>query len=150
MVADDISLIKDAESRSISPENFTGEKGKGAMAEEGTGKDAALDLGIGWKIYPSIHIESGETRIMAEIEGPGRIQSMWFTGCVGRDYILRIYWDGQTYPSVETPLSDFFGCGWHDSDNKIPIEFCPIDSAMMSVNPCYRFNSYWPMPVNLS
>ena len=44
-----LSLITDAKSRSISAENFTGEKGKGAMATEGTGASCARDLGIGWK-----------------------------------------------------------------------------------------------------
>lgn len=142
----DISLLSNARSRSISPENFTGEKGKAAMATEGTGASAAVELGQGWKISPSIRLEAGETFTLADIAGSGRIQSIWITGCVGRDYILRIYWDDQEYPSVETPVSDFFGCGWHDTDTKIPIEFCPISSAVMAVNPCYGFNCYWPMP----
>lgn len=146
----DISLIKNAESRSISPENPTGEKGKGALAEHGTGEIAARDLGKGWKISPSIKIEPGETRLLAEISGPGSILSMWFTGCIGRDYILRIFWDSQASPSVVSPLADFFGCGWHDPQNKIPSEFCPIDSAVMSINPSYGFNSYWPMPFRRS
>jgi hypothetical protein len=38
-----------AQSRSISPENFTGEKGKAGMATEGTGKNCARELGQGWK-----------------------------------------------------------------------------------------------------
>ena len=38
-----LSRLSDARSRSISPENFTGAKGKGGMATEGTGKDAARD-----------------------------------------------------------------------------------------------------------
>lgn len=142
----DISLLSNAKSRSISPENPTGEKGKGAMAEEGMCTQAARDLGKGWKISPCIRIEPGEVRVLADISGPGRIQTMWFTGCLGRDYILRIYWDGQEEPSVEVPLADFFGYGWHDSQNKIKMEFNPINSAMVAVNPCYGFNSYWPMP----
>jgi hypothetical protein len=141
-----ISLTKNAESRSISAENFSGAKGAGAMAEDGTGREASRDLGTGWKISPSVWIEPGETKILADIEGPGNIQTLWFTGCIGRDYILRIYWDNQAAPSVESPLADFFGCGWHDMDNKISLEFCPIDSAAMAVNPRYGFNSYWPMP----
>ena len=42
--------LSSAQTRSISPENFTGEKGKGGMATEGTGKSDAKDLGVGWKI----------------------------------------------------------------------------------------------------
>ena len=45
--------VSNAKSRSISPENFTGEKGKAGMATQGTGKNAARDLGQGWKVSPS-------------------------------------------------------------------------------------------------
>jgi hypothetical protein len=68
-----------AESRSISPENFTGEKGKGGMATSGTGSNAARDLGRGWKLSPSVEIKSGTTFTLAEINGPGAIQQIWMT-----------------------------------------------------------------------
>ena len=55
-----IFRLSDAESRSISPENFTGEKGKGAMATEGTNAHAARDLGQGWKVSPSVDIRPGQ------------------------------------------------------------------------------------------
>ena len=42
--------LSHAKTRSISPENFTGEKGKGGMAIEGTAANAARDLGQGWKV----------------------------------------------------------------------------------------------------
>ncbi len=51
-----LSRLSSAQSRSISPENFSGEKGKGGMAVEGTGADPGRELGQGWKISPSIHI----------------------------------------------------------------------------------------------
>ena len=68
--------LSDAVTRSISPENFTGEKGKGGMATEGTGAIHARGLGKdggvqGWKVSPSIRIEPGETRVLADIEGVG-------------------------------------------------------------------------------
>ncbi|MBN2505046.1 MAG: hypothetical protein JXB20_06900, partial [Bacilli bacterium] len=46
--------LSDAKSRSISPENYTGEKGKGAMAEigEGSASHQASKLGKGWKVNP--------------------------------------------------------------------------------------------------
>lgn len=47
-----LSRLSNALSRSISPENFTGEAGKGGMATEGTGANVARDLGQGWKISP--------------------------------------------------------------------------------------------------
>ena len=49
-----ISRLSNAKTRSISAENFTGEKGRGGMATEGTGAKAARDLGQGWKISPSM------------------------------------------------------------------------------------------------
>ena len=109
-----LSRLSDAKSRSISPENFTGEKGKGGMATEGTGAIHARGLGRGWKISPSMRIEPGETLTLGEIEGPGAIQQIWITpaNVRWRDLILRIYWDDQEHPSVEAPLGDFFACGW--------------------------------------
>ena len=74
-----LSTLSTAESRSISPENFTGAKGKGGMAEEGTGAACARDLGPGWKISPSVVIEAGTTFEMADIEGPGTIEQIWLT-----------------------------------------------------------------------
>jgi D-arabinan exo alpha-(1,3)/(1,5)-arabinofuranosidase (non-reducing end) len=46
--------LSNARTLSISPENPTGEKGKGGAATEGTGAKAARDLGKGWKISPSV------------------------------------------------------------------------------------------------
>ena len=46
--------LSDAKTYSISPENLTGEKGKGGLATQGTGARAARDLGTGWKVSPSI------------------------------------------------------------------------------------------------
>lgn len=65
--------LSDAETRSISPESFTGEKGKAGMATEGTGANAARELGQGWKISPSVRIEAGQTFVMADVQGSGAI-----------------------------------------------------------------------------
>ncbi len=64
-----IFRISDAKTRSISPENFTGEKGKGGMATTGTGSNASRDLGKGWKVSPSVIIKSHVTFTVAEIDG---------------------------------------------------------------------------------
>lgn len=85
-----LSRLSNAETRSISAENFTGEKGKGGMATEGTGANCARDLGQGWKVSPSISIASGETVDLADIAGSGAIQSMWMAGNICRDLIIRI------------------------------------------------------------
>src|SRR5579859_7675463 len=108
-----LARLSGARTRSISPENFTGEPGQGGRATEGMGASAARDLGRGWKVSPCVSIEAGQTFTLATIEGTGVIQSMWFTGrLISRDLILRIYWDNQPQPSVECPLGDFFCVGW--------------------------------------
>src|SRR5207244_12506842 len=87
----------DAKTRSISPENFTGEKGKGGMATTGTGVNASKDLGQGWKVSPSIVIKSKTTFTIAEMDGPGCIQHIWMTPTgTWRYTIMRIYWDDET------------------------------------------------------
>jgi hypothetical protein len=134
-----LSRLSDAKTRSISPENFTGEKGKGAMATEGTGANCARDLGRGWTISPSIRIEAGEERVLADIAGGGAVQQVWMTPTGRwRHSILRIYWDDQSQPSVECPVGDFFACGWG--------KFAPISSLAVCVNPGSAFNCYWEMP----
>ena len=49
-----LAILSGAQTRSISPENFSGAKGKGGMAKKGPGFEAARDLGQGWKISPYI------------------------------------------------------------------------------------------------
>ncbi len=134
-----LSLLSNARSRSLSAENFTGEKGKGAMAEDGTGAACARDLGQGWKISPSVKIEAGETFELADIKGPGAIQQMWMTPTgKWRLAILRVYWDGADSPSIECPLGDFFCMGWG--------EYAHVNSLAVCVNPGSAFNCYWEMP----
>lgn len=135
-----LSRLSHAQTRSISAENFTGAKGAGGRADEGTGSRAARDLGHGWKVSPSVRIAAGETFTMADIAGPGAIQQMWMTpsGNNWRYIILRIYWDGSDIPSVECPLGDFFAVGWG--------QYAQVSSLPICVNPGSAFNSYWEMP----
>ena len=69
----------DAKTRSISPENFNGEKGKGGMATTGTGAGPSRELGQKWKVSPSVVIKKHTTYTIAEIEGPGAVQHIWMT-----------------------------------------------------------------------
>lgn len=133
--------LSDAKTRSISPENFTGEKGKGGMAtlETGNAANAARDLGQGWKVNPYIRIEAGQTFTLAEIDESGCIQHIWMTPTgTWRYSILRIYWDDEKEPSVECPVGDFFGMGWG--------EYAHLNSLAVCVNPGSAFNCYWQMP----
>src|SRR5947209_20411751 len=109
-----LARLSSAKSRSISAESFTGEKGKGGMATEGTGAHCARHLGRGWKVSPSIKIAAGECRTLGDIEGPGAIQRIWITRTGHwRHGILRFYWDDQDTPAGECRHGDFFACGWN-------------------------------------
>ena len=131
--------LSDAKSYSISPENFTGEKGKGAMAKEGVASKAARDLGQGWKVNPYVVVDPGKTFTLAEISGSGSIQHIWMTPTGNwRTSILRMYWDDETAPSIEVPVGDFFAMGWG--------KYAQLSSLPVVVNPGSAFNCYWPMP----
>ncbi|MDU1892410.1 MAG: glycoside hydrolase family 172 protein [Dysgonomonas sp.] len=141
-------MLSNAKSRSISPENFTGGKGKGGMADPIADKDKpnqansafqARDLGQGWKVNPYIRIQPKEIFTLAEIEGPGAIQHIWMTPTGNwRFSIIRVYWDDEKEPSVECPVGDFFCMGWG--------EYAPLSSLAVCVNPGSAFNCYWTMP----
>jgi hypothetical protein len=98
-------------------------------------------------------IQPGESLELANIEGAGCIRHIYFTGftiingslrCL-RDNVLRAYWDGETSPSVEVPIGDFFGVGQE--------RWRIFTSQMVTINPgAGRFsgmpglNNYFPMP----
>ncbi|MBI2425439.1 MAG: DUF2961 domain-containing protein [Candidatus Hydrogenedentes bacterium] len=91
------------ESRSITAENPTGARGAGGQAAKGR---------KGRPGHPNL--KAGETVTLAEMDGPGAIRHIWLTIANRkpvqlRNYILRMYWRDQGDPSVEAPLSDFFG-----------------------------------------
>jgi len=138
-----LSRLSHAQSRSISPENFSGEKGKGGMAVDGPASKAARDLGQGWKVSPYVIIEPKQTFVIAEIDGPGAVQQIWMTPAgTWRYSILRFYWDGEKEPSVEVPVGDFFASGWG--------KFAQISSLPICVNPGSGLNCYWVMPFRKS
>jgi hypothetical protein len=129
----------DAKTRSISPENFNGEKGKGGMATTGTGSGPSRDLGQKWKVSPSVVIKKHTVYTIAEIDGPGAIQHIWMTPTGNWRYsIFRFYWDDETTPSIEVPVGDFFCLGWG--------KFAPVTSLAVVANPGSGLNCYWPMP----
>lgn len=134
-------LLSNAKSRSISPENRTGEKGKGGMAtlKNGSAAQAGRELGQGWKLNPYIVIRPGQTDTLADINESGAIKHIWMTPTGSwRFEILRIYWDGEKNPSVEVPVGDFFAMGWQ--------QYHQISSLAVAVNPGSGLNSYWVMP----
>lgn len=88
-------------------------------------------------------VDPGGMITVLDTDGPGVISHLWFTIDDREPYslkriVLRIYWDGEATPSVETPIGDFFGLGlgtyhhWH--------------SEMLSVGSVRALNSFFPMP----
>jgi hypothetical protein len=76
---------------------------------------------------------------MADVKGEGAIQQIWLTPAgAWRFAIIRFYWDGETEPSVECPVGDFFACGWG--------RYAQISSLAVCVNPGSAMNCYWQMP----
>jgi hypothetical protein len=134
-----IPLLSSAETRSISAENPTGERGGGARAVPDENSAGSM-LGEGWKICPCIALEPETTTTLADIAGPGTIQHIWITvhPQAYRDAIIRFYWDDEETPSVEAPLGDLF-CNGHGLR-------CNVTSLPIAVNPSGGFSSYWPMP----
>jgi hypothetical protein len=109
------------------------------MSTDGPAKNAASELGQGWKVSPFVVIKPKTTFTLAEITGPGAIQHIWMTPTGHFRYsILRIYWDNAPTPAVECPVGDFFACGWN--------KYAQVSSLAVCVNPGSAFNCYWQMP----
>jgi hypothetical protein len=99
-------------------------------------------------------IEPGQTRVLAEIQGPGRIVHIR-DNITSREphhlqlHVLRIYWDGEERPSVEAPVGDFFGVGFgfteKFSSSLIAIDQRPGDLTDSTAMGAAR-NCYIPMP----
>jgi hypothetical protein len=119
------------DSRSISFENPTGERGHGGIAAQGR------------KGSPSRTVAAGETIVLADIKGPGRIRHIWMTlppsdPVQMRSAILEVFYDGLTEPSLSVPCLDFFGL-----PHGRPAAYA---SALTSAAEGRGFNAYYPMP----
>lgn len=92
-------------------------------------------------------ITPGETRLLGEAIGPGIIKHIWITIASFEPYhlkkiVLRIYWDGEEHPSVETPIGDFFGLGLG--------KYYLYESKFTSVGSQRALNANFPMPFRKS
>lgn len=126
--------MADRVSFGFSAENPTGSKSGGSR-----GKDCE-------KLRPCIEIAPGETAVLMDADGPGMIRHIWFTGYVGHSFILRVYWDGEAFPSVEAPLSAFFGCAYDENAGDTEGRYPYLNSVAVLVAPGRGYNSYWEMP----
>ena len=126
--------IKKRTSFGFSAENPKGERNGGSR-----GKDCE-------KLCPCIKIQPGETVTLCEIEDSGMITHIWLTGYIGHSFIMRMYWDECREPSVEVPISAFFGCAYdetfRDQEGRYPV----LNSAVLLMAPGRGYNCYWEMP----
>ena len=88
-------------------------------------------------------VAAGETLTLLEADGPGMVSHVWVT--IASDdpnhlkaLVLRMYWDGEGTPSVETPIGDFFGLGLG--------EYHLYESIPLQVGSDKALNSFFPMP----
>jgi len=98
-----------------------------------------------------IHIAAGATVTLAELEGPGVVSHIWFTGnCTDVNYLrkllLRAYWDGETTPSIDTPLGDFFGVGHGRVTSYQCLAFNMSSNAPGHLGRPAAMNCFLPMP----
>ncbi len=91
-------------------------------------------------------IPDGARVDIMNVKGPGIIRHIWITLAPGADkldrnnVIIRMYWDGNPFPSVEAPIGPFFGNGWGEAYNFV--------SAPLAVTPGWgkSYVSYFAMP----
>lgn len=97
------------------------------------------------RITKLIGINTGATATLMDIKGAGCITHIWMTfGCPNaRRVILRMYWDGEEDPSVEAPITDFFGIGHNTSPYRPRANFI---HPCLCFSPRNGYNVYLPMP----
>jgi hypothetical protein len=88
-------------------------------------------------------IAPGETLTLLDDAGPGLISHVWVTIASDDPYhlkalVLRMFWDGEATPSVETPIGDFFGLGLGD--------YHLYQSVPLAVGADKALNCFFPMP----
>jgi Protein of unknown function (DUF2961) len=119
------------DSRSISFENPTGARGQGGTAAGGR------------KGAPNRRIAPGETVVLADIEGPGRVRHIWMTFMAAppeemRAVVIEGFYDGRAEPSLSVPALDFFGLPHGRT--------VACTTGLTAVQEGRGFNAYYPMP----
>jgi Protein of unknown function (DUF2961) len=88
-----------------------------------------------------VEVKAKTTVTLADIQGAGSIRHIWFTINSPspfhlREMVLRMYWDGETDPSVEVPIGDFFGTGFEYED--VP-----------GGHRGQKYQSWWSLPITV-
>ncbi|HZL51783.1 MAG TPA: glycoside hydrolase family 172 protein [Terracidiphilus sp.] len=92
-------------------------------------------------------VEPGQSTTLLDITGAGVVTHIWFTISSSdpmhlKNLVLRAWWDGESAPSVETPIGDFFGLGLG--------EYFVYQSALLAIAPIKALNAYFQMPFSTS
>lgn len=91
----------------------------------------------------ALRIAPGETVTLMDHKGAGIVRRWWITiaprnnVAIQRNLIIRAFWDDEKEPSVEVPVSDFFGMGFGEWRDYVSL---PLNMTSGG------YNSYWPMP----
>jgi len=118
----------------FSAENPTGSRNGGTR-----GKDCD-------KLSPCVYVKAGETVPLCETDGPGMITHMWFGSNLSHQFILRMYWDHSAEPSVEVPISAFFGHAYDENMTDRDGKFITMSSEQVLLAARQSYNCYWEMP----
>ena len=91
----------------------------------------------------SVPVPPGKEAVILDVSGAGVVTHLWFTINSPdphhlKNLVLRAWWDGETTPSVEVPVGDFFGLGLG--------EYFTFQSALIAVAPVKALNAYFQMP----
>lgn len=127
-----VSVVDTAlDSRAVTFENPTGERGAGGRAAGGR------------KGAPSRRVRAGERVVLADLEGPGVVRHIWMTLPPARPESMRgvwmeVFYDDATEPSISVPCVDFFGV-----PHGRPVAYA---SALTSMPEGRGLNAYFPMP----
>ena len=119
------------ESRAVTFENPTGDRGAGGRAHGGR------------KGAPNRFFRSGERIVLADLEGPGTLRHFWLTippmqPDRMRAVRIEVFYDDRAEPSICVPMPDFFG---------VPLgRPVPLVTALTTIQEGRGFNSYVSIP----
>ncbi len=91
----------------------------------------------------SVAVDPGQAATVLDVHGAGVVTHIWFTinspdPMHLKNLVLRGWWDGESAPSIEVPVGDFFGLGLG--------EYFIYQSALLAVAPMKALNAYFQMP----
>ena len=127
-------IPKHRETFMYSAENPTGSHNGGSRGEDCE------------KLQSCFVVEPGKTLTLVDTDGPGIITHIWLGGKMNHSHILRIYWDNCEQPSVEAPVSAFFGNAYDENIRDRDENLIVLNSEKILLAPYASYNSYWEMP----